>query len=295
VPQNHVFTAKIWQSSAVRRARHSMSLTRIGRRLTAGSRRLPNYLVAGAQKCGTTSLWSYLNEHPCVVPAMTKEMHFFDNNYHRGIGWYRAHFPRLTSSSDLSLPQQMQMTGESSAYYLFHPLAPQRIHETVPKVKIILLLRNPIDRAFSHYQLKLRRRQEALSFEGAIAAEADRLAGEEDRIRQEKNYYSAAHDRHSYLARGRYLDQILRYQRFFSPDQLLILESGELFRHTSDVFHRVLNFLGLPAFEPPHYGNRFPGKYHDRMKDATRQRLIDYFAPYNEQLYAHLGTRFDWR
>ena len=177
---------------------------------------------------------------------------------------------------------------------MLHPLAAERIAETVPHVKLIFLLRNPVDRAFSHYQLKLRRRQEPLSFEDAIAAEPERLAGEAAKIVNNPNYYSPALDRYSYLARGRYLEQIVRWQKLFPPEQMLIVESGELFKHTAVAYQRVLQFLKLPPFEPSQFGNRFPGKYRDRMNDATRRKLVDYFAPHNEKLYAHFGTLFDW-
>jgi hypothetical protein len=133
-----------------------------------------------------------------------------------------------------------------------------------------------------------------LSFEEAIDAEADRLAGEQEKLLDDPHYYSEAHDRYSYLARGRYLEQIRRWEQVLPPSQLLILESGEFFKQTADVFRRVLGFLGLKHWEPTQYGNRFPGKYDATMTEATRRRLVEYFVPYNEQLYAHLGVRFDW-
>ena len=292
--RNHLLTAKVWQSDGVKRVRHALSVNRIYRRISAGTRRLPDYIIAGAQKSGTTSLWAYLNEHARVEPALMKEMHFFDNNYHRGITWYRSHFPfehdnRLHASSGGST-----LVGESSAYYMFHPLSARRIKEAVPECKIILLMRNPIDRAFSHYQLKLRRRQETLSFDEALDAEAARLEGEEERILDSPFYHSLAHDRFSYMARGHYLEQIIRWQKLFAPNQLMIIESGDLFKRTADVYQRVLQFLDLPSWQPAQFGNRFPGKYKEKMLDATRRRLIDHFAPRNARLNAHLGTAFDW-
>ena len=292
--RNHLFTQQIWQARPVRTLRHLVSPQRIYRRISAKSRCLPDFIIAGAQKSGTTSLWAYLAEHPQVEPPMTKEMSFFDVNFQRGVDWYRMFFPlRRDCGADRS-PKENFLTGESTAYYLFHPLAPARIVHMLPDVKVILLLRNPVSRAWSHYQLKLRRRQETLSFEDAIASEPERLAGEHQKIVSNPNYYSLAHDRYSYLARGRYLEQIQRWQGYFPPSQLLILESGEFFRHTEQVFARVLEFLGLRQWRPAEFGNRFPGRYRATMNDATRRRLIDYFAPYNEQLYAQLGMRFDW-
>jgi hypothetical protein len=302
MPRNHFFTQRIWQAPAVRTLRHLVSPDRIYRYASAANRRLPDYIIAGAQKSGTTSLWAYLSEHPQVDPPMTKEMSFFDVNFHRGLNYYRMYFPlaaarghhRNGANGATNGAGSAKITGESTAYYMFHPLVPARIHETLPHVKIILLLRNPVSRAFSHYQLKLRRLQETLTFEEAIDAESDRLAGEHEKIVSDPHYYSAAHDRFSYLARGRYLEQIRRWQQYFSPDRLLILESGEFFQRTAEVFDRVLDFLRLPRWRPDEFGNRFPGKYSEKMSEATRRRLVDYFAPHNEELYAHLGMRFDW-
>jgi hypothetical protein len=177
---------------------------------------------------------------------------------------------------------------------MFHPLAPQRAAETVPDAKIIFLLRNPVDRAFSHYQLKLRRRQEMLSFEEAIAAEPERLAGEEEKIVRDPTYSSPSHNWYSYLARGRYVDQIVRWRQYFRPEQILILEAGEFFKRTAEVYQRVLDFLKLPRCLPTDLSNRFPGMYGEKMSETTRRKLLDYFAPHNERLYAHLGTRFNW-
>jgi Sulfotransferase domain len=293
--RNHRFTQQVWQAPAVRTVRHFLSARRAYRYLTAAHRRLPDFIIAGAAKAGTTSLWWYLVEHPQVDRPLTKEVGFFDVNFHHGLHWYRMHFS-LDESTSLHANQQTgRQTGESTPYYIFHPLAPERIAATLPNVKIIMLLRDPVDRAFSHYQLKIKRRHETLSFDEAIEAEAERLAGEHAKILSDPRYYSAAHDRYSYLARGLYLEQIVRWERHFPPGRLLVLESGEFFRHTAKVYQRVLDFLGLPRWQPPRFGNRYPGEYSERMKPAARRRLTEYFAPHNEQLYAHLGTRFNWQ
>src|SRR5437762_1657829 len=154
--RNHLFTAKIWQTPRVRRLRHALSVRRLYRNLSAPWRRLPDYIIVGAQKSGTTSLWAYLNEHPYVQPVLNKETNYFDSNYNRGPAWYRSHFPLMKRDNSCATPVSKTLTGESCANYIFHPLAPQRAAETVPRAKIIFLLRNPVDRAFSHYQLKLR-------------------------------------------------------------------------------------------------------------------------------------------
>lgn len=289
---HHLFT-RFWQSPAVRHARQLGSVKLWHRRLTARHRRLPDYLIAGAQKSGTTSLWAYLSEHPNVEPPMTKEMSFFDRHYHLGLNWYRMHFP-LESTAANQAGQTKTLTGESTAYYMFHPRVPERVARDLPHARIILMLRNPVDRAYSHYQLKVLRNQESLSFEAAIAAEATRLKGEHEKLLADPNYYSPAHNRHSYLARGHYAEQILRWQQWFPPERLLILESGEFFRNPGPVFAQVLQFLDLPSWQPRQFGNRFPGRYKEKMDAATRARLSEYFRPHNQQLYQLLGRQFEW-
>ncbi|NIO35606.1 MAG: sulfotransferase [Planctomycetales bacterium] len=250
---------------------------------------MPDFLVAGAQKAGTTSLWEYLSEHPHVRSPMKKEMMFFDKNFSRGLNWYRMHFPFPQPGTDGATA-----CGESTAYYMFHPLAPQRIAEALPGVRIVLLLRNPADRAFSHYQLNLRRGNEHLSFEDALKAEPGRLAGERERLIADPSYYSFEHERHSYLARGRYAEQLRVWQSLISRERLLILDSSNFFKNTAEVFDRVADFLGLPRWRPREFGNRFPGEYQAKMNEATRQWLIDYFRPHNAKLYELLGRDFSW-
>jgi hypothetical protein len=291
--RNRAFT-RFWHSSAVREFRHLCSARRWHRFATAHQRKLPDFIIAGAQKSGTTSLFAYLCEHPLVTPPLTKEMSFFDNQFHRGLRWYRSHFPRDPQFGTDSQIQTPTLTGESTAYYLFHPHAAARISKILPGVKLIILLRNPVDRAYSHYQLNLRRGNETLSFEGAIAAEKERLKGEGERMRRDESYASFAHEKHSYLARGRYAEQLAVWRQYFGPDQLLLIESSQFFSNTAAEFDRVQDFLGLPGWQPKKFGNRFPGKYFQKMSRPMRELLTDYFIPHNERLYQMLGQRFQW-
>ena len=287
--RNHRFT-RLWQSPYVRHVRRVVSPGYAFRCLTARHRRMPDFIIAGAQKSGTTSLYAYLIEHPQVQLPVRKELRFFDNNFQAGENWYRMHFPFKPMGKEAT----KTLCGESTAYYMCYPHAAKRIAETIPSVKIILLLRNPVDRAFSHYQLNLRRGIEPLSFDDAIAAESMRLEQDRDRMLEDSSYCSFAHEKFSYLARGRYAEQLVRWRSFFGNEQLLVIESSEFFKDTEAVYSEVLKFLGLPEAAPAHFGNRFPGKYKIRMSDVTRERLEDYFLPHNEQLYTMLGRRFRW-
>jgi hypothetical protein len=249
---------------------------------------MPDFVIIGAQKCGTTFLYHLLGQHPHVRPAAKKEIHYFDHHFGKGIDWYRSHFP---------LPKRKKgrrsITGESSPYYLFHPHAARRMAQVVPEARLIALLRNPADRAYSHYQQELGRGHETLTFEEAIAAEETRLHGERDRMLEDEHYASFNHQNFSYLSRSIYVDQLAEWSRFFGRDQMLVLKSEDVFDRTAYALKPVLDFLGLPDWEPEASAPCLKGSY-PPMDSTTRQRLRDYFEPHNRRLYEYLGVDFGW-
>jgi Sulfotransferase domain len=256
--------------------------------VTAPLRGLPSFVIIGAQKGGTTSLFSYLLQHPRLLPPLRKEVHYFDLNHQRGVGWYRGHFPYVHRL------RRGTMTFEASPYYLVHPLVPQRLAELLPGTKLIALLRNPVDRALSHYQHEVRGGRESLSFEEALAREAERLAGEESRLENEPGYYSYNHHRYSYVRRGMYLEQLQRWNRHFSRSQLLILQSERLFRDPVGTTAAVHQFLGLEP-HPLRMDRPFVQKEYDRNLPSDRRRqLAGVFETHNRELFQWLGEEFDW-
>jgi Sulfotransferase domain len=257
---------------------------------------LPDFIIVGAQKCGTTSLYRYLVEHPQIVPAFRKELHFFDNNAGKGNTLrYRAYFPtslykrrfERTRGSDL-------ITGEATPYYFYYPLTPERVRDVVPRARLIVLLRDPVDRAYSHYHHEVRLGNEKLSFEEAIERESERLDGERERILRGGNYDSFSHRKHSYLSRGIYVDQLQNWRRSFPEEQLLVLKSEDLFADPAAIVGRTLNFLGLSSLEREEYSKDNKGSY-PGIDPATRRWLVDYFRPYNDRLYDFLGRDFGWK
>jgi Sulfotransferase domain len=263
--------------------------------LTAPLRLLPDFIIIGAQKGGTTSLYHYLAQHPSVAPALKKEVHFFDSNFSKGLRWYRAQF----SSSFYryyakNVWRRDLITGEASPYYILHPQTPKRVFETVPEAKLIVLLRSPVDRAYSHYQHNVRKRREPLSFEEAIKAEPDRLRGECEKMLADENYVSFNHSKYSYLARGIYLDQLKMWLNFFPREQLLVLKSEDFFANPAVIYRQVLEFLNLPDWELKTYETYFAGCYRTTMAPSTRKYLVDYFAPHNQRLYQYLGMDWGW-
>lgn len=261
---------------------------------TGALRVLPDYVIIGAQKCGTSSLYRYLNEHPDVAAAAGKEVHYFDWHYGRGTNWYRAHFPTALSREMFRARNGRPLvTGEASPYYLFHPHAPQRVKALLPNVKLVALLRDPVERAVSAYHHQVRAGEESLSLVEALDREPDRLAGEIARLAQDSSYRSAAHRRFSYLARGVYVDQLETWFRFFPREQVMVIRSEDFFENPGPIVADVMRFLGLPK-GPSSTFRRFNAGDYGSIDPAVRTRLTAYFAPHNQRLYDLLGRDFGW-
>jgi hypothetical protein len=254
--------------------------------LTGPLRTLPDFLIIGAQKAGTTSLYDYLVEHPDVLPAAAKEVHYFDLRYAKGLNWYRGHFPPRAMKGD-------RLTGEASPYYLYHPLAPARTRELLPDAKLVVLLRDPVDRAYSQHNHETVLGNETLPFWEAIQAEESRLAGEEERILAEPGYMSYAHGHHAYLARGRYAPQIERWLAHFDRAQFLFLRAEDLFQDPAAVYARTLEFLGLPPYSGVRFTPRNARSYAP-IPDDVRRELARLIAPANRELRDLLGEEFTW-
>jgi hypothetical protein len=256
--------------------------------LTGPWRGLPSLLIIGTQKGGTTSLFNYLTEHPSVLAPVGKEVHYFDFHYGEGTNWYRGRFPykhRLRRGA---------LTLDASPYYMMHPMVPVRAAELLPKVRLIALLRNPVHRAFSHYQHEVRAGRESLSFEEAVDREEERLDGEEERLCRNPAYYSWNHHRYSYVRRGVYLPQLRRWMQHFPRSQLLVLQSEWLFRDPLAATATVYGFLGLVPHQLRRYKTFLPGNYDRAMPEALHARLSEYYKPHNRELYQWLGQEFDW-
>jgi hypothetical protein len=246
-------------------------------------------LIIGAQKAGTSSLFTYLAEHPSMAPPFRKEVHYFDVNYHRGIRWYEAHFPVVQRG-----PSAGRRIGfEASPYYLAHPLAPHRIRGLLPGAKFIVLLRDPVARAISHYHHEVANGRESEPLPVALDREWERIAPDLDRLIDEPLHRSELHRRFSYQARGLYADQLAVWFDLFDREQVLILDSGRFFREPAACLARVCEFLEIakpPTRQYPVVGGR---RYPD-ADGETLERLRAFFRPHNERLWSLLGERFDW-
>ena len=252
-----------------------------GNRLTASVRIAPSFLILGAQRSGTTSLYRYLAQHPRIFPALRKEVHYFDFQYDKGRRWYLAHFPTATSRFR---GNGRPVTGEATPYYLVHPLAPQRVWEFNPAMKLIVILRDPVERAFSHYNHEVRRGVETLDFRDAVDAEPERLSGADGLLRRAPHYYSYSHHHFSYFDRGRYAHHLQAWLDRFPLRQLLILKSDEMFLDANRVANEVFAFLDLPPHRLPLEEAPAPASNTPAVERKLRKRLEAYFAADQERL-----------
>jgi hypothetical protein len=275
-------------------------LEKLLRGLTCPVRLLPDFLIIGTQKGGTTSLYNYLQAHPAIASAARKEVHFFDRrcNLNRGLAWYRGHFPsRVEKYYAQHLHGQAFLTGEATPEYLFLPHIPNRVAQVLPHVKLIVLLRHPVDRAYSQYQHAVAEKYETHSFEEAINYQEARIAEERANILQDAYYERYTYMQHCYLTRGIYLDQLQRWMSLFPREQFLILKSEEFYADPVVTLKQVLDFLNVPASESqlrkreykPYNNNQYA-----KMDPALRNRLVAFFEPHNAHLYDFLGVNFGW-
>lgn len=220
---------------------------RQGRRLFGARwRALPNFIIVGAQKAGTSSLYEYLVQHPQVLSASVKEIHYFDVRYAKGVTWYRSHFSLVAT-----MKEKGRVTGEASLYYLFHPHAAEHIKVTVPHAKLIVLLRDPVARAISHYFHQVRMKNEMLPMEQAFREEERRLEVEEQKMLNDPLYHSASYQRFSYKKRGVYVNQLRVYFELFPSEQILVLKSEDLFLRPESVLQETFSFLGVDTALTP--------------------------------------------
>jgi hypothetical protein len=265
--------------------------------MTAAWRPGPDFLVIGTKRGGTTTLWNGLVSHQRVLrmwpgPQKLKSSHYFTMRYERGPEFYRSYFPLALTRRYATRRRGPALAGEASPLYLYDPRVPQRVAVELPHTRIIVLLRNPVDRAYSHYQERRHEGVESLSFDEALRAEPARMRGELERMAREPFYYSEPFDWYSYRDRGDYAPQLARWREVVEPERLLVLRSEDLYRDPRRTFAQVLGFLGLdgvPASIRHH--NLIP---RSGMAPDLRHALAEYYRPRVEQLEALVGRSFHW-
>ena len=262
-------------------------------RVTAGSRTLPTFLLIGAQRGGTKTLYHYLLQHPQVLGAADKEVHFFDLRYAEGLDRYRAAFPTQASARRVERAHGAAAIGEATPYYLFHPAVPARVAADLPDVRLIAVLRDPVARAWSHYQHEVELGWEELSFEEALEREPTRTEGEAERVMADPFVTSFEHQHHTYVARGRYLEQLERWWAALPPERLLLVRSEDLHRDPAPTFDAICRHLGIERWQPDAW-RAYNASKPAGVLPETAARLRETFAPWNRRLAEATGRDWDW-
>ncbi|WP_170576230.1 sulfotransferase domain-containing protein [Ruegeria atlantica] len=263
------------------------------RNLRSNTRALPNFIVIGAHKAGTSSFYKNLTTHPQIWPAWTKEVHYFDQSEPPPLSWYRAHFP-----PERELSAHGAITGEASPSYCLFPNLPALVHQCIPRCKIIMLLRNPVTRAYSAHQYNLRGGMIDLSFEDWIERDFTRLDGrivDQGIFEEFMSVPSALEYVPTALLRGVYVEQLKFWHAVIPQDQMLVLNSTDYFADPPAILRSVAtDFLGLDDHQFEYRKTRTEARSYPKINEAAAHRLEEFYRPYNEKLTSYLGRDFSW-
>ena len=253
--------------------------------ITASSRVLPDFIIIGTVRSGSTSLYYNICEHPSVVEAAYDEIGYFDSNYHLGENWYRSMFPTQKIMNKIREDTGYSITGEDTPFYFWKKEVAERILSDMPETKLIVILRNPVDRAYSNYNLAVRENNEKLTFEEAIDEEMEFLS---------KNSFRDTVDRfRSYLTKGMYVNQIKPWLDVFSREQLHFLSTEQMKNEPCETLDLVFKFLSVPSYDIKNLQERKLANY-KKMNENTREQLIKYYKSYNKEFFGIINQKFEW-
>jgi hypothetical protein len=247
----------------------------------------PDFMIIGAMKAGTTALFNYLSLHPQVKSPKRKELHYYDRSRYQGLSLseYINSFPRRENNI---------LSGEATPFYLRHPHAPRWIASDFAHIKLIVLLRNPTDRAYSHYQQRVNNGKEQGSLADAIALEQKSMDKEWQQFSADEKHLGKQAIELSYLSRGRYLEQIKNWLKFFPSEQMLIVFTEELLRNQLKQLNRVTKFLAIDPFPDDFTQAKVNTRHYNAIDGDTKAQLDGYFEPHNHALFSFLGIDSLW-
>lgn len=271
-------------------------------RLTSWGRMTPSIIVVGAQRSGTTTLFRLLEAHPHLVrPTLDKGTGYFDDHYGRGRRWYVAHFPMrsvVRARAKAAGVEGRVQAFECSGYYLFHPLAAERLARDLPDAQVVVLVRDPVERASSAHRHEVARGFETLPLGEALDAEDLRTRGESTRLKSEPGYASFEHRHHAYVQRGEYAHQITRFVDALGEDRVHVVDADRFFAAPEQEFADLQQRLGLPAWSPPtveRWNGRPATAPGDTTDDELRSRLMRHYETHDAELARLLGHEPSWR
>ena len=253
--------------------------------ITASSRVLPNFIIIGTVRSGSTSLYYNLCEHPSIIPAAYDEIGFFDSNFHLGLNWYRSMFPTEKEMKRIKEKTKFAITGEDTPFYFWKKETVDRITKAIPNSKLIVIFRNPVDRAYSNYYLGIRAGTEKSTFEEAIDEEISFI--------KNHSFRECVDRKRSYLSKGFYGKQFEIWEKKFNEKKLHVISTEDMKKQPQETMSKVFKFLEIPE-----YNIKNPQKQksviYEKMNEDTRKRLLEFYGPHNEELFNKINQRFDW-
>jgi len=259
--------------------------------ITGFIRVIPDFLVIGAKRCGTTSLYQHLPEHPCISKSPHDNMGFFNDNFHLGVNWYKSFFPTTFTRKKIKSKFGNFLAFDVTTKYMEEESTANNVYQTKPNMKIIIILRNPVDRAYSQYHLSVRQTAERRSFEDVVEENMNRLNKESHEYYEIKPRFSAKED--NYLKKGLYALQLRYWLKIFPRENILIVSTEEFESNQQIIYNKIFEFLNISKFEVKNTKKMEKGNY-PPMKSETRNLLLDYFRSHNHELFELINIKFDW-
>ena len=254
--------------------------------ITSTSRALPNFLIIGGVRCGTTSLYYNLCQHPSVEKAAYDEIGYFDDNYHLGLNWYRSMFPTKNRIEKIRKKTGNCITGEDTPFYIWNEDAIKRIKKSLQQIKLIVILRNPVDRAYSNYHLSVRKGNEKRSFNDAIRQDIKFID-----LKNNNNEKLTNEDfKRSYVAKGLYYEQLLKWFNEFDEKQICIIFTENLKNNPVETMKTVFKFLELPNLSIEKYEKQKMFNY-KKMDEKIREELTEFYKENNKKLSELIKTK----
>ena len=259
--------------------------------ITGFIRVIPDFLVIGAKRCGTTSLYQHLPEHPCISKSPHDNMGFFNDNFHLGVNWYKSFFPTIFTRNKIKSEFGNFLAFDVTTTYMEEESTANNVYQIKPNMKIIVILRNPVDRAYSQYHLSVRQTAERRSFEDVVEENMNRLNKESHEHYEIKPKFSVEEDNH--LKKGLYALQLRYWLKIFPRENILIVSTEEFESNQQIIYNKIFEFLNISKFEVKNTKKMQKGNY-PPIKSETRNLLLDYFRPHNHELFELINMEFDW-
>ena len=259
--------------------------------ITGFIRVIPDFLVIGAKRCGTTSLYQHLPEHPCISKSPHDNMGFFNDNFHLGVNWYKSFFPTTFTRNKIKSKFGGFLAFDVTTKYMEEESTANNVYQTKPNMKIIIILRNPVDRAYSQYHLSVRQTAERRSFEDVVEENMNRLNKESHEHYEIKPKFSAKED--NYLKKGLYALQLRYWLKIFPRENILTVSTEEFESNQQIIYNKIFEFLNISKFEVKNTKKMQKGNY-PPIKSETRNLLLDYFRQHNHELFELINMKFDW-